>query len=138
MKFSTIVIGAIKFKNQNYILNIIFFLNCDFSCEIKTMYQTEFFLQSWIQIRIKVLTWILKKVTKPKQKTKIRTKQTLKLSYKKSLRRKHKHLVEKIVNTYCLHILYNKRNIQQKVMKTYRSNWVDNYKSPANINCPKC
>ena len=48
-KSSTIIIGAIKLKNQNYVLNIIFFfLNCDFSCETKTMYQTEFFLQSWI------------------------------------------------------------------------------------------
>jgi hypothetical protein len=35
-----------KSKNQNYVPNIIFFLNCDFSCETKTMYQTEFFLQS--------------------------------------------------------------------------------------------
>ena len=54
-----------------------FFLNCDFSCEIKTMYQTKFFLQSWIQIRIKVPTSILKKITKPKQKMKTRTKQAL-------------------------------------------------------------
>jgi hypothetical protein len=38
--------GAIKFKNQNYVPNTIFFLNCDFSCETKIMYQTEFFLQS--------------------------------------------------------------------------------------------
>ena len=39
------VIIKIKFKNQNDILNIIFFffLNYDFSCEIKTMYQTDFF-----------------------------------------------------------------------------------------------
>ena len=61
MKSSTIVIGVIKSKNQNYVLNIIFFfffLNCDFSYETKTMYQTEFFLQSWIQIRIKVPTSI--------------------------------------------------------------------------------
>jgi hypothetical protein len=30
-----------KSKNQNYITNtIFFFLNCDFSCETKTMYQT--------------------------------------------------------------------------------------------------
>ena len=29
-----------KSKNQNYVLNTIFFLNCDFSCETKTMYQT--------------------------------------------------------------------------------------------------
>ena len=36
-----------KSKNQNYVPNIIFyFLNCDFSCETKTMYQIEFFLQS--------------------------------------------------------------------------------------------
>jgi hypothetical protein len=35
-----------KSKNQNYVPNTIFFLNCDFSCETKTMYQTEFFLQS--------------------------------------------------------------------------------------------
>ena len=35
-----------KSKNQNYVPNTIFFLNCDFSYEIKTMYQTEFFLQS--------------------------------------------------------------------------------------------
>ena len=36
-----------KSKNQNYVPNIIFFfLNCDFSCETKTMYQTKFFLQS--------------------------------------------------------------------------------------------
>ena len=41
------VIIKFKSKNQNYVPNIIFFfLNCDFSCEIKTMYQTEFFLQS--------------------------------------------------------------------------------------------
>ncbi len=40
------VIIKIKFKNQNFVINIIFFLNCDFSCETKTMYQTEFFLQS--------------------------------------------------------------------------------------------
>ena len=35
----------IKFKNQNYVPNTIFFffLNCDFSCETKTMYQTESF-----------------------------------------------------------------------------------------------
>ena len=35
-----------KSKNQKYVPNTIFFLNCDFSCETKTMYQTEFFLQS--------------------------------------------------------------------------------------------
>ena len=35
-----------KSKNQNYVPNTIFFLNCDFSCETKTMYQAEFFLQS--------------------------------------------------------------------------------------------
>jgi hypothetical protein len=35
-----------KSKNQNYVSNTIFFLNCDFSCETKTMYQTNFFLQS--------------------------------------------------------------------------------------------
>ena len=35
-----------KSKNQNYVPNTIFFLNCDFSCETKTMYQIEFFLQS--------------------------------------------------------------------------------------------
>ena len=35
-----------KSKNQNNVPNTIFFLNCDFSCETKTMYQTEFFLQS--------------------------------------------------------------------------------------------
>jgi hypothetical protein len=43
------VIIKIKSENQNYVTNIIFFfffLNCDFSCETKTMYQTEFFLQS--------------------------------------------------------------------------------------------
>jgi hypothetical protein len=34
-----------KSKNQNYVPNTIFFKNCDFSCETKTMYQTEFFLQ---------------------------------------------------------------------------------------------
>jgi hypothetical protein len=44
-KSSTIIIGATKLKNQNYVPNIIFFflnffLNCDFSCETKTMYQT--------------------------------------------------------------------------------------------------
>ena len=38
--------NIIKFKsrNQNYVSNTIFFLNCDFSYETKTMYQTEFFL----------------------------------------------------------------------------------------------
>ena len=47
MRFSTIIIGAIKSKNQNYVPNtIFFFLNRDFSCETKTMYQTEIFLQS--------------------------------------------------------------------------------------------
>ena len=36
-----------KSRNQNYVPNIIFFfLNCDFSCETKTIYQTKFFLQS--------------------------------------------------------------------------------------------
>ena len=35
-----------KSKNQNYVPNTIFFLNCDFSYETKIMYQTEFFLQS--------------------------------------------------------------------------------------------
>ena len=46
-KSSTIIIGATKFKNQNYVSNTnFFFLNCDFSCETKTMYQIEFFLQS--------------------------------------------------------------------------------------------
>ena len=35
-----------KSKNQNFIPNTIFLLNCDFSCETKTMYQIEFFLQS--------------------------------------------------------------------------------------------
>ena len=41
------VIIKFKSKNQNYVPNtIFFFLNCDFSCETKTMYQTEFFLQS--------------------------------------------------------------------------------------------
>ena len=39
------VMIKIKFKNQNYVPNTIFFLNCDFSCETKTIYQTEFFLQ---------------------------------------------------------------------------------------------
>ena len=40
--------NIIKFKsrNQNYVSNTIFFLNCDFSSETKTTYQTEFFLQS--------------------------------------------------------------------------------------------
>ena len=38
------VIIKFKSKNQNYVSNIIFFfLNCDFSCETKTMYQIEFF-----------------------------------------------------------------------------------------------
>ena len=33
-----------KSKNQNYVPNtIFFFLNCDFSCETKTIYQTIFF-----------------------------------------------------------------------------------------------
>ena len=59
MKSSTIVIGATKSKNQNYVPNIIFFL------------------QSWIQIRIKDPNRILKKVTKPKHKTKTCTKQAL-------------------------------------------------------------
>ena len=42
------IIIKFKSKNQNYVSNTIFFcfLNCDFSCETKTMYQTEFFLQS--------------------------------------------------------------------------------------------
>jgi hypothetical protein len=40
------VIIKFKFENQNYVPNTIFFLNCDFSCETKIMYQTEFFLQS--------------------------------------------------------------------------------------------
>jgi U3 small nucleolar RNA-associated protein 14 len=40
------VIIKTKSKNQNYVPNtIFFFLNCDFSCETKTMYQTNFFLQ---------------------------------------------------------------------------------------------
>ena len=34
------VMIKIKFKNQNYVPNTIFFFNCDFSCETKTMYQT--------------------------------------------------------------------------------------------------
>jgi hypothetical protein len=35
------VMIKIKFKNQNYVLKtFFFFLNCDFSCETKTMYQT--------------------------------------------------------------------------------------------------
>ena len=38
------VIIKFKSKNQNYVPNTIFFLNCDFSCETKAMYQTEFFL----------------------------------------------------------------------------------------------
>ena len=63
----------IKSKNQNYVLNTIFFFF--FNCETKTMYQNEFLLQSWIQIRIKVPTSILKKIMKPKQKTKTYTKQ---------------------------------------------------------------
>ena len=41
------VIIKIKSKNQNYVSNIIFFfLNYDFSCETKVMYQIKFFLQS--------------------------------------------------------------------------------------------
>jgi hypothetical protein len=40
------IIIKVKSKNQNDVPNTIFFLNCDFSCETKTMYQTEFFLQS--------------------------------------------------------------------------------------------
>ncbi len=40
------VIIKVKSKNQNDVPNTIFFLNGDFSCETKTMYQTEFFLQS--------------------------------------------------------------------------------------------
>ena len=45
-KFNKVMIKT-KSKNQNYIPNtIFFFLNCDFSCETKTMYQTNFFLQS--------------------------------------------------------------------------------------------
>jgi hypothetical protein len=42
------IIIKTKSKNQNYVpnTNFFFFLNCDFSCETKTMYQTEFFLQS--------------------------------------------------------------------------------------------
>jgi hypothetical protein len=41
------VIIKVKSKNQNDVPNaIFFFLNCDFSCETKIMYQTEFFLQS--------------------------------------------------------------------------------------------
>ena len=71
----------IQFKNQNYVPNTIFFFNCDFSCETKTMYQIDFFLQSWIQIRIKVPTSILKKVTKPKQKMKTCTKQALGVTF---------------------------------------------------------
>jgi hypothetical protein len=43
---NNIIIIKSKSKNQNYVPNTIFFLNCDFSCETKTMYQTEFFLQS--------------------------------------------------------------------------------------------
>ena len=48
-KSFTIIIGATKLKNQNYVPNIIYIyiLNCDFSCETKIMYQIEFFfLQS--------------------------------------------------------------------------------------------
>ena len=42
-KINNIMI-KIKFKIQNYVSNtIFFFLNCDFSCETKTIYQTEFF-----------------------------------------------------------------------------------------------
>ena len=38
------IIIKFKSKNQKYVPNIyIFFLNCDFSCETKTMYQTEIF-----------------------------------------------------------------------------------------------
>jgi hypothetical protein len=44
-KINNIMIKT-KSKNQNYVPNTIFFLNCDFSYETKTMYQTEFFLQS--------------------------------------------------------------------------------------------
>jgi hypothetical protein len=44
-KINNLII-KIKSKNQNYVPNTFFFLNCDFSCETKTMYQTEFFLQS--------------------------------------------------------------------------------------------
>ena len=44
---NNIIIIKTESKNQNYVPNIIFFfLNYDFSCETKTMYQTEFFLQS--------------------------------------------------------------------------------------------
>ena len=35
-----------KSKNKKYVLNtIFFFLNCDFSCETKTMYQTDYNLK---------------------------------------------------------------------------------------------
>ena len=40
------IIIKFKSRNQNYVPNTIFFLNCDFSYETKIMYQTEFFLQS--------------------------------------------------------------------------------------------
>ena len=41
------IIIKFKSRNQNYVPNtIFFFLNCDFSSETKTTYQTEFFLQS--------------------------------------------------------------------------------------------
>jgi hypothetical protein len=43
---NNIIIIKFKSRNQNYVPNIIFFLNCDFSSETKTTYQTEFFLQS--------------------------------------------------------------------------------------------
>ena len=43
---NNIIIIKTESKNQNYVPNTIFFLNYDFSCETKTMYQTEFFLQS--------------------------------------------------------------------------------------------
>jgi hypothetical protein len=43
---NNIIIIKFKSRNQNYVPNTIFFLNCDFSSETKTTYQTEFFLQS--------------------------------------------------------------------------------------------
>ena len=37
------IIIKFKSKNQNYVPNTKFFLNCDFNCETKIMYQTNFF-----------------------------------------------------------------------------------------------
>jgi hypothetical protein len=45
-KKKIIIIIKFKSRNQNYVPNTFFFLNCGFSSETKTTYQTEFFLQS--------------------------------------------------------------------------------------------